>query len=104
LNIGLLEQQIKELELVKIRFSAHTIDLFNQLDTSKQAESTAQSVKQAKKALNLVMETTLNSYKDRINQLLRSFGAQFLIPSIDFNYRSGLRSDYSLKCVEQTLH
>lgn len=98
LNIGLLEQQIKELELVKIRFSAHTIDLFNKLDTSKQAESTAQSVKQAKKeALNLVMETTLNSYKDRINQLLRSFGAQFLIPSIDFNYRSGLRSDYSLE-------
>ena len=55
-------------------------------------------MKQAKKeALNLVMETTLNSYKDRINQLLRSFGAQFLIPSIDFNYRGGLRSDYSLE-------
>lgn len=98
LNIGLLEQQIKELELVKIRFRPDVIDLFNQLDTSKQAESNAQSVKQVKKeALNLVMQTTLNSYKDRINQLLRSFGAQFLIPSIDFNYRSGLRSDYSLE-------
>src|SRR5690606_39144879 len=42
------------------------------------------------------MQTTLERYKDRINQLLRSFGAQFSIPNIDFNYRGGLRSNYNL--------
>ena len=43
------------------------------------------------------MQANLHSYKTRINQLLKDFGAQFQIPNIDFNYRGGLRSDYSLE-------
>lgn len=98
LNIEELEQQVKELELVKIRYRADIIGLFSQLATNQQIESTAQSERQAKKeVLNGVMQRTLSSYKDRINELLRSFGAQFLIPNIDFDYRGGLRSDYSLE-------
>lgn len=98
LNIEQLEVQIKELDFAKIRYRQDVIDLFIQLDASQQAESTAQSEKQIKKeALNGVMQTTLNSYKDRINELLLRFGAQFSIPNINFDYRGGLRSDYSLE-------
>lgn len=98
INIEQLEQQIRELNVAKIRFRPDIIDLFNRLSANQQAEVTAQNKKQIKKdALNQVMQTTLDSYKRRINELLRSFGAQFLIPNIDFNYRGGLRSDYSLE-------
>lgn len=97
-NIEQLEQQIRELNVAKVRYRPDIIDLLCQLTTSQQVESTAQIEKQTKKgALNQVMQTTLDSYKNRINELLLSFGAQFLIPNIDFNYRGGLRSDYSLE-------
>lgn len=98
INIEQLEQQIRELNFAKIRFRPDIIDLFNRLSANQQMEVTAQNKKQTKKdALNQVMQTTLDSYKGRINELLRSFGAQFIIPNIDFNYRGGLRSDYSLE-------
>jgi wobble nucleotide-excising tRNase len=97
-NIEQLEQQIKELDFAKIRFRPDVVDLLNQLSVSQQAEIAAQIKKQTKKnTLNQVMQTTLDSYKGRINELLRSFGAQFFIPTIDFDYRGGLRSDYSLE-------
>lgn len=97
-DIEQLEQQIKELNLAKIRYRSDIIDLFNQLSVSQQAESHAQSEKQIKKdVLNQIMQANLHSYKTRINQLLKDFGAQFQIPNIDFNYRGGLRSDYSLE-------
>lgn len=97
-NIEQLEQQIRELNVAKVRYRPDIIDLLHQLTTSQQVESTAQIEKQTKKSvLNQVMQTTLDSYKKRINELLLSFGAQFLIPNIDFNYRGGLRSDYSLE-------
>lgn len=97
-NIEQLEQQIRELNFAKIRFRPDVVELFNQLSVIQQNETVAQSKKQSKKdVLNQVMQTTLDSYKERINELLRGFGAQFFIPNIDFNYRSGLRSDYSLE-------
>lgn len=64
----------------------------------KDQDAAAKAEKQTKKdSLNQIMQATLESYKDRINELLRGFGAQFLIPNIDFNYRGGLRSDYVLQ-------
>src|SRR5690606_24298602 len=97
-NIEQLEQQIKDLDFAKIRFRPDVVDLINQLSVCHQAEIAAQIKKQTKKnMLNQVMQTTLDSYKGRINELLRSFGAQFFIPTIDFDYRGGLRSDYSLE-------
>jgi wobble nucleotide-excising tRNase len=60
-------------------------------------QAAANQDKQTKKdALNQIMQATLDSYKNRINELLRVFCAQFSIPSINYDYRGGLRSNYSL--------
>ncbi|OPH50849.1 AAA family ATPase [Vibrio campbellii] len=98
IEIPQLEQQIKSLELAKIRYRTDIVEMLDNLSRAKSVETSANSEKQAKKdALNQVMQATLENYKTRINQLLSSFGAQFLIPNIDFSYRGGLRSDYSLE-------
>lgn len=92
-----LRQTIANLVLAKVRHRQDVIDLFSQLDTALAQEVAAKTEKQNKKdALNSIMQTTLERYKDRINQLLSNFGAQFSIPNIDFNYRGGLRSNYNL--------
>jgi wobble nucleotide-excising tRNase len=97
-NIDSLKQQISNLEWTKTRHRQDVVDLFTQLSQDQAQDTTAKAGKQTKKdALNEIMQTTLESYKDRINELLRSFGAQFIIPNIDFNYRGGLRSDYVLQ-------
>jgi len=96
-NADELRRQIAGLELVKTRYRQEVVDIFSQLDTALVQESAKQAEKQLKKdALNAIMQETLERYKDRINQLLRAFGAQFSIPNIDFNYRGGLRSNYNL--------
>jgi len=98
LSIENLQHQIRDLEWAKTRYRQDVIDLFSQLALEKSQDVTAKTEKQTKKdALNQIMQATLESYKDRINELLRGFGAQFLIPNIDFNYRGGLRSDYVLQ-------
>ncbi|MEZ8075604.1 AAA family ATPase [Vibrio sp. FF112] len=98
LNVESLQHQIRDLEWAKIRHRQDVIDLFTQISTEKTQDVAAKAEKQTKKdALNQIMQATLESYKDRINELLRGFGAQFLIPNIDFNYRGGLRSDYVLQ-------
>ncbi|MBT12502.1 MAG: hypothetical protein CMI02_10770 [Oceanospirillaceae bacterium] len=92
-----LRQTIANLELAKVRHRQDVIDLFSQLDAALTQEVAAKEEKQNRKdALNAIMQTMLERYKDRINQLLRSFGAPFSIPNIDFNYRGGLRSNYNL--------
>lgn len=97
-NITTLKQQISGLELAKTRHRQDVADLFMQLAQAQVQEATAKADKQTKKdALNQIMQATLENYKDRINELLRGFGAQFVIPNIDFNYRGGLRSDYVLQ-------
>jgi len=98
LSIENLQHQIRDLEWAKTRYRQDVLDLFSQLALEKSQDVSAKAEKQTKKdALNQIMQATLESYKDRINELLRSFGAQFLIPNIDFNYRGGLRSDYVLQ-------
>ena len=98
ININELEEKINTLNISKIRYSQDVLLEINKLNEYRAAEKLIQEKKQNKKeALNLIMETTLNKYKDRINELLNRFGAQFTIPNIDFNYRGGLRSDYSLE-------
>ena len=98
LSIENLQHQIRDLEWAKTRYRQDVIDLFSQLALEKIQDVAAKTEKQTKKdALNQLMQATLESYKDRINELLRGFGAQFLIPNIDFNYRGGLRSDYALQ-------
>lgn len=97
-NPGGLRQEISNLELAKIRYRQDVVDLFSQIDTALVQEVATRVEKQNKKdALNAIMQTTLERYKGRINQLLSSFGAQFSIPNIDFNYRGGLRSNYNLQ-------
>lgn len=92
-----LRQSIANLEMAIIRYRQDVVDLFSQLDLAISQENGAKSEKQSKKdALNAIMQTTLENYKDRINALLGIFGAQFSIPNIDFNYRGGLRSNYNL--------
>lgn len=104
INIPQLEQQIQSLELAKVRYRSDVVDMLDELNIAKCEESKAQNVKQAQKeTLNQVMQSTLDSYKTRINQLLTSFGAQFIIPNIDFNYRGGLRSEYSLEMRGSTI-
>ena len=96
-NADDLRRQIVSLELVKTRYRQEVVDMLSQLDTALAQEAVKQDEKQLKKdALNAIMQATLERYKDRINQLLRVFGAQFSIPNIDFNYRGGLRSNYNL--------
>ncbi|WFC12376.1 AAA family ATPase [Aeromonas salmonicida] len=96
-NADDLRRQIASLELVKTRYRQEVVDMLSQLDTALSQEAVKQAEKQLKKdALNTTMQATLERYKDRINQLLRAFGAQFSIPNIDFNYRGGLRSNYNL--------
>ena len=92
-----LRQAIANLELAKVRHQEDVIDLFSQLDAALAQEVATKAEKQNKKdALNIIMQTTLERYKGRINQLLSNFGAQFSIPNIDFNYRGGLRGNYNL--------
>ncbi|MDU0355279.1 AAA family ATPase [Paraglaciecola aquimarina] len=98
LSIDNLQNQIRDMEWAKARYRQDVIDLFAQLALEKDQDVAAKAEKQTKKdSLNQIMQATLESYKDRINELLRGFGAQFLIPNIDFNYRGGLRSDYVLQ-------
>lgn len=98
LSIDKLQNQIRDLEWAKTRYRQDVIDLFSQLALEKNQDVAAKAEKQNKKeVLNQIMQETLESYKHRINELLRGFGAQFLIPNIDFNYRGGLRSDYVLQ-------
>lgn len=93
-----LRQAIANLELAKVRHRQDVVDLFSRLDAARAQEITSGAEKQNKKdALNATMQTTLKRYKGRINQLLSSFGVQFSIPNIDFNYRGGLRSNYNLQ-------
>lgn len=93
-----LRRDIASLELAKTRHRQDVVDILQQLDRALSQEATLQANKRTKKeALNAIMQTTLERYKDRINQLLHAFGAQFSIPNIDFNYRGGLRSSYSLQ-------
>jgi wobble nucleotide-excising tRNase len=96
-NMDGLRQTIGSLEMAKTRHRQDVLDLVSQLDSALAYEVATKAEKQNKKdALNAIMQATLERYKDRINQLLRTFGAQFSIPNIDFNYRGGLRSDYNL--------
>ena len=98
IRIDDLRDQIRDLEWAKTRYRQDVIDLFSQLALDNRQDIAAKAEKQTKKdALNQIMQATLESYKGRINELLRGFGAQFLIPNIDFNYRGGLRSDYVLQ-------
>lgn len=93
-----LRQAIANLELAKVRHRQDVVDLFSQLDAARAQEITSGAEKQNKKdALNATMQITLKRYKGIINQLLSSFGVQFSIPNIDFNYRGGLRSNYNLQ-------
>lgn len=92
-----LRQDIDGLRITKARHRQDVLNLFSQLDAALAQEVAKKAEKQAKKdALNAIMQTTLERYKDRINELLSAFGAQFSIPNIDFNYRGGLRSNYTL--------
>ncbi|MCU7853373.1 MAG: AAA family ATPase [Candidatus Thiodiazotropha sp. (ex Monitilora ramsayi)] len=96
-NPDVLRHFIVNLEMAKTRYRQDVVDLFSRLDLAISQENAAKSEKQRKKdALNSIMQTTLENYKDRINELLVAFGAQFSIPNIDFNYRGGLRSNYNL--------
>lgn len=97
-DIAALRQMIVNLQWANRRFEPAVVTLFAQLSAAQTFEITAQAEKQSKKdALNQIMQSTLETYKDSINILLRNFGAQFEIPNIDFNYRGGLRSDYVLQ-------
>lgn len=92
-----LRNSIVNLEMAKTRQHQDVVDLFSRLDLAVSREDTAKTEKQNKKdALNTIMQNTLGDYKDRINEVLQRFGAQFSIPNIDFNYRGGLRSNYNL--------
>lgn len=96
-NLDGLRQAINGLEMAKTRHRQDVLDLFSQIDAAFAQEVAKKAEKQTKKdALNAIMQTTLERYKSRINQLLSAFGAQFSIPNIDFNYRGGLRSNYAL--------
>ena len=98
LNPNDLRQSIARLNLAKVRYKQEVVDLIAQLDLATAQENAAKVEKKTKKdALNAVMQTTLENYKDKINQLLTVFGAQFSIPNIDFNYRGGLRGNYNLQ-------
>lgn len=97
-NITSLTQEIDRLNLSKKRYQQDVLNLLTNLNDAEAAENFAKVEKlDKKKALNRIMQATLENYKDRINELLRSFGAQFAIPNINFDYRGGLRSNYGLE-------
>ena len=97
LDIEGLHQRIGILNMTKSRYHPDVLELLSQLDLAISRQVSANQDKQNKKdALNQIMQATLDSYKERINELLRAFGAQFSIPSINYDYRGGLRSNYSL--------
>ncbi len=97
LDIEGLHQRIGILNMTKNRYHPDVLELLSQLDLVISRQVSANQDKQNKKdALNQIMQATLDIYKERINELLRAFGAQFSIPSINYDYRGGLRSNYSL--------
>lgn len=97
-NIEEQQQHIVNLQWAKIRYRQDVVDMFETLSRAKVRDSETKAIKQTKReTLNEIMRSTLERYKVRINELLRGFGAQFLIPNIDFNYQGGLSSDYALE-------
>lgn len=97
LDLEGLHQRASGLNMAKVRYLPEVLCILSQLDLAIAQQASANQAKQAKKeALNEIMQFTLSSYKDRINELLRVFGAQFSIPSMHFDYRGGLRSNYGL--------
>ncbi len=98
LNIEDLRQQVRDLEMAKTRYRQDVIELCVRIETELTQEKNARKKKEMKKGkLDKVLTETLDRYKDRINELLRGFGAQFHIFDINFNYRSSLRSNYVLQ-------
>lgn len=93
-----LSQEIINLQRAKQRHEPAVVQLLTELTTVKDIKTTALTKKESKKTqLNQTMKTTLATYKNHINELLRTFGAQFKIPNINFNYQGGLSSDYALQ-------
>jgi wobble nucleotide-excising tRNase len=104
LNAQDLQQKIRALDLAKVRYRQDVVNILSQLAEQKTQDADAKIEKQEKKVkLNQLLQVTLERYKDRINELLRGFGAQFRIPNIDFNYHGGLRSDYVLQMRDENI-
>ncbi len=98
LDIDDLQQEIRELKWAKIRYRPDVIELLVQLKKEVAQEKKVRAERKMKKdELDEIVKATLDRYKDSINNLLEVFGAQFCIPNINFNYYSGIRSDYALQ-------
>ncbi len=104
LNIEDLRQQVRNLEMAKTRYRPDVIKLLALIKTGYVQKKEAEEKKRIQKIkLNEFMDATLGLYTGRINKLLDIFGAQFCIPNINFNYRSGIRSDYALQMRGQNI-
>ncbi len=104
LDIEDLRKKIHNLNMAKTRYRPEILKLLARIETALAQKKNAEEKKQIKKSdLDKIAEATLKLYKKRINDLLESFGAQFRIPNIKFNYYSGIRSDYALEVREKEI-
>ena len=103
-NIQEIQQQIKELEIVKVRQEQVVCDLIQQWKDAKAAKRSHEQQKEAaRNELDSLMTQTLQKYQTKINDLVKKFGALFEICELNHDYRgTGLpRSNYGLKVKGQ---
>lgn len=96
-NIGVMSQEVIELELGVSRGKSQVTELLTALAEAKKKSQTADASKKAARAtLNEQMASTLSSFQTTINKILSKFGASFSIEKMDANFRGGVRSEYGI--------
>ncbi|WP_296265537.1 AAA family ATPase [Pseudomonas sp. UBA6562] len=96
-NIGVMNQQIINLELSVSRGKSQVAELLTALIEAKKKSQTADANKKAARStLNDQMASTLATFQTTINKILSRFGASFSIEKMDANFRGGLRSEYGI--------
>lgn len=95
-----LQRQLRDLQASQRRHDAAVADLLHKHDLAEESLRTAdRAKKQARKALDVLMDTTLKQYSGAINELLaKQFNTSFRISAIESNYKGGIpHTDYFLK-------
>lgn len=94
-----LRARLQRLQATKRRFETIVVDLFHQLDTSRQTAKDAGKAKDnARHQLDTLMLKLLGDYQTTLNTILRNFGAGFTIEQFGGNFRGkGPRTEYGLR-------
>jgi wobble nucleotide-excising tRNase len=105
-SIETIQQNIKNLKLIKVRQEPVVSELIQEWNSTKAAKQLHEQQKSSTRSeLDNLMTQTLRQYQTKINNLVRKFGARFEIAELSHNYRgTGFpRSSYGLKVKGQAV-